>query len=412
MSTPSAPFTSDAEHLQSALLDLDARLLLRVAQVRQIAGGDPERRGLTLENDAVIDHFERIPGAPLWAGSPIHGGLEALVAEIADKREALAAREAATRAAGGVLRLDLLADRLGLDASDRELLLLALAPEIDIRYERLFGWLHDDVERRRPSVQLALDLLAGELGERLALRERLVDPAAPLRRLGLLRLAPARARGASTRDELVVSPGALRWLSGASAIDPALSGWLAEIDGSPPAEDELADAAADLAERLAASSAGAAIVDLAGPPAPAASASPSPSPPARLGRGAPWWSTAPGRPPSTPRTSAPSSRRSPSPPASTVASSAGAAPTRSRTRAPAMASASRPSPPPSAPAGSTCSFGHGRRSPRSAPGQRGSAAASASPSSPPARPAGARSGARNCPRSRATISRRSPTPSG
>ena len=35
---------------------------------------------------------------------------------------------------------------------DVELLLVALAPDLDPRFERLYGYLHDDVSRRRASV--------------------------------------------------------------------------------------------------------------------------------------------------------------------------------------------------------------------------------------------------------------------
>ena len=38
-------------------------------------------------------------------------------------------------------------------------LLIALAPEIDPRYERLYAYLQDDVTRKRPSIDLTLNLL-------------------------------------------------------------------------------------------------------------------------------------------------------------------------------------------------------------------------------------------------------------
>ncbi|MEZ4429800.1 MAG: hypothetical protein R3A51_19145 [Nannocystaceae bacterium] len=65
--TAARPYERDADHLRDSLRYLDARLLLRVAQVRQIAGGDPARRGLEVEGGDVIRHFERVPGAPVWA---------------------------------------------------------------------------------------------------------------------------------------------------------------------------------------------------------------------------------------------------------------------------------------------------------------------------------------------------------
>ena len=40
----------------------------------------------------------------------------------------------------------------GLDTIDLDIVLIALAPEVDLRYERLFAYLQDDVTRRRPTV--------------------------------------------------------------------------------------------------------------------------------------------------------------------------------------------------------------------------------------------------------------------
>jgi hypothetical protein len=46
-----------------------------------------------------------------------------------------------------------------LSAFDVDLILLALAPKLDLRYERLYAYLQDDVTRTWPSVDLALNLL-------------------------------------------------------------------------------------------------------------------------------------------------------------------------------------------------------------------------------------------------------------
>ena len=54
-----------------------------------------------------------------------------------------------------------LARAFGLEPIDVDLLLVALAPDLDPRFERLYGYLHDDVSRRRASVGLALELRGG-----------------------------------------------------------------------------------------------------------------------------------------------------------------------------------------------------------------------------------------------------------
>ncbi|HFC12610.1 MAG TPA: ATP-binding protein, partial [Anaerolineae bacterium] len=72
-----------------------------------------------------------------------------------------------------------------LDAKATNALLITLAPEIDLRYEQLFSFLQDDVTRKRPTVNLILNLLTDSFTHKLWLR-RLFDQASPLIRHGLL----------------------------------------------------------------------------------------------------------------------------------------------------------------------------------------------------------------------------------
>jgi hypothetical protein len=94
-----------------------------------------------------------------------------------------AAADEAERA-GHVLRLRRLARATRLSELDVELLLVALAPELDSRFEPLYGYLNDDVTRRRAGVGLALRL-CGRAESDPAARARLA-PHAPLVATGLV----------------------------------------------------------------------------------------------------------------------------------------------------------------------------------------------------------------------------------
>ena len=59
--------------------------------------------------------------------------------------------------AGGTRSGDLVRN-FGLNSFDLDVLIIAAAPDIEQRFEKLFGYLHDDITRRRPSVGLALEL--------------------------------------------------------------------------------------------------------------------------------------------------------------------------------------------------------------------------------------------------------------
>lgn len=82
-----------------------------------------------------------------------------------------------------------LAAGFGLTLLDTHILLTALAPDVDRDFEPLYGYLNDDVGRRRASVALALDL-AGLAPHDRAARARF-HPGAPLVASGLLALEDA-----------------------------------------------------------------------------------------------------------------------------------------------------------------------------------------------------------------------------
>lgn len=83
---------------------------------------------------------------------------------------------------GGPLRR--LAVDFGLSDMDVELLVVALAPDVDSRFERLYGYLNDDVTRRRASIGLALELCGASPADAAA-RARL-GPRGPLVEGGLV----------------------------------------------------------------------------------------------------------------------------------------------------------------------------------------------------------------------------------
>ena len=72
--------------------------------------------------------------------------------------EALREVEQACTAAGTPSRLRELQRACGLSDLDVEILLAALVPDLDARFERLYGYLNDDVTRRRATIGLALEI--------------------------------------------------------------------------------------------------------------------------------------------------------------------------------------------------------------------------------------------------------------
>ena len=91
--------------------------------------------------------------------------------------------------AGDHARLQWLAGVFGLSRFDVNLMVIALAPELDLRYERLYAYLQDDVMRKRPSVDLALNLLCSTAESKWARRAHVASDS-PLAHPDLVTLVP------------------------------------------------------------------------------------------------------------------------------------------------------------------------------------------------------------------------------
>ncbi|WP_326698777.1 ATP-binding protein [Streptomyces sp. NBC_01754] len=134
---------------------------------------------------------------------------------------------------GSGSRLALLEAEFGLTALDMEILLIALVPDLDDRFEAFYGYLNDDVSRRRPSIGLALGLCGLSPADPVA-RGRL-SARAPLRETGLL-LAEDLDRPFLSRA-LRVPDRVTAHLLGDDTRDPRLSGLLAPWQAVPGVGD-------------------------------------------------------------------------------------------------------------------------------------------------------------------------------
>lgn len=70
------------------------------------------------------------------------------------------------------LRLHILSELFQLDPFEIDILLICLAPELDLRYEKLYAYLQNDVTKKRPSVDIVLTLLCPSIEERFSARDK------------------------------------------------------------------------------------------------------------------------------------------------------------------------------------------------------------------------------------------------
>jgi shikimate kinase len=163
---PGRVITAPHDSLMSALRRLDQRLRKTVEEARTAFGpgaaADPYRGLYVQPADA-----ER-----LLAREPLVSPFHASVPE--SDGPAFGPHEEGSR-------LAVLGRAFNLAHFDLDIVVIALAPEVDLRYERLYAYLQDDVARTRPTVDLALNLLCASPAGHLVRRAHFAADAALVR---------------------------------------------------------------------------------------------------------------------------------------------------------------------------------------------------------------------------------------
>jgi len=161
----SEAFANNWEYLEAELAHLDLLIKAEVARFRDFTTENrPDLfRGIYI-SDAEIDS--------LTADSDSRAVDQAASSRqrAAELQEEIWQRRQATLKKGWPLSLPQLARLFDLTRFEEALILICLAPEIDLKYQRLYAYLQDDIARRKPSVDLALKLLCSSPDERRAAR--------------------------------------------------------------------------------------------------------------------------------------------------------------------------------------------------------------------------------------------------
>jgi SpoVK/Ycf46/Vps4 family AAA+-type ATPase len=110
-----------------------------------------------------------------------------------------------------------------LSSFDLDVILIALATELDLRYERIFAYLQDDITCKRPCLDLALNLLCPSASARQVRRAHFITDA-PLIRNNLLQLVPDADHARSMLAcHLRLEDGVINLLLGRKSLDRRLT---------------------------------------------------------------------------------------------------------------------------------------------------------------------------------------------
>jgi ATP-dependent 26S proteasome regulatory subunit len=187
------------QYLQAELKRIDAKIGREVRRW-QLAGQAPsdEFRGLYLSDAQAVELLSRSFGTSWGQTVTLSSEEEQSFSQIQSAAEQQA-RDLAEMALqrGRLTRLQHLVNVFGLDRFELDVLLISFAPFLDPRYERLYGYLQDDVTRKHASINLALDLLSEPGAGRLKYLAYFADDAR-LFRNRLLELMPNSGEGGDT----------------------------------------------------------------------------------------------------------------------------------------------------------------------------------------------------------------------
>lgn len=197
------------DELLSALRQLDLLLEYAVKNAQTAYGTEPAAdpyRGLYINQDDIERDLVREPGvSPLLLNEV---DLEKIFAEQLSSCPTLI----------------WLYQSFHLSLFDLVLVLIALAPEIDLRYQRIYAYLQDDVTRKLPTVDLALNLLCASASEKLKRLSHFATDA-PLIRQSLLLLFPDpnQIQPPLLAHYLKLDEQVVRYLLGEERLEPRLA---------------------------------------------------------------------------------------------------------------------------------------------------------------------------------------------
>lgn len=211
------------------LLELEwvhLRVRALLASQHQETIGQETLRGLYISDEEVQGLLAAPIGQGLLADSEMQASLSA---QEADLEQQIAALRLHYQGQDIRLPLDILAAQFGLSLLDIRLFVMAAAPSIDHRFERLYGYLQDDITQAYLTPDLGLRLLGYGPAQMVTVLTRL-RPEAPLRRYRLLSMQTNPHGAASAlNSRMYVDERCLSYVLGQDLLDTRLAAFVRPV---------------------------------------------------------------------------------------------------------------------------------------------------------------------------------------
>lgn len=248
MTGPAVRYAGNHDHIRDELRRLDLRIKLRTQTLpllNQLTPADQIDRTAYISPAEVRWLLNRSHDQPARSRD-----IDATRRELSALSAQIDARVAASRDGGLALALPRLVDVFGLSVFETQALIVCLAPELRMKYDRLYAYLQDDITRKRPSVDLILDLLCDDEDERWT-AQRTFTAAGAAQRWQLLHMVPdphSPSGSSGLAQFLRLDPRIHRFLLGDNEIDVELTS-LVRLRHAPGDTRIVDGAAADMLQR-------------------------------------------------------------------------------------------------------------------------------------------------------------------
>jgi ATP-dependent 26S proteasome regulatory subunit len=217
-------FRDSTQHLLAELERIDVLIRAQVERARQVyPPAKDEFQGLYISEQEIDLLLDKPVGLPLWAQGAAPWDSAAVQSATNRMAAQLETRAARSLEQGVPLRLAHLARLFQLTRFDLDTLLITLAPSLDTAYERLYAYLQDDVTKKRPSVDLVLNLLRATVEEKFQAR-LYFQPDHPLFRYRLLERFddPLHHQPSLLNQYLKISERVVAYLLGSDGVEETL----------------------------------------------------------------------------------------------------------------------------------------------------------------------------------------------
>ena len=205
-------------YLQTSLARVGHLIETAVGRMRNAAHPQEALRGLVISDDEIDTMLGDDPLQGLWASDAYDPQLH-LPAPDSDDEPFLQ-----------------LVERFDLDIIEAYIILLCLAPDVDRRYERMYGYLQDNVTEPFPTVNLLMNLLGASVPQRFTVRDRL-QTHAPLVKYRLVDVAPNpnNARAGFLAWQVRIASHITDFLLGQGTIDAQIKPYVRHVTAPEPA---------------------------------------------------------------------------------------------------------------------------------------------------------------------------------